>query len=128
MDRHQHSKTINLFLWIAQWLLAVLFIWAGCMKLFQTAGQLAEMWPWTANNSRLVLIAGLLDMAAGLGFVLPALLRIRPVLTVYAALGSIALMIAAGIFHLSRGEGADIGINIFIAFVAAFIVWGRWRK
>jgi uncharacterized membrane protein YphA (DoxX/SURF4 family) len=122
------SKTLNACLWIAQVLLAVSLIWAGCMKLFQPAGELAEMWPWTADHPRLVLLTGLLDLLAGTGLVLPALLRIRPQLTIYAAYGTLALMLAAGIFHIARGEGSQIGVNAFVAALAIFIAWGRFRK
>jgi len=59
---------------------------------------------------------------------LPALLRIKPQLTIYTAYGTIVLMIAASIFHISRGEAKDIGFNIFIIVLAAFIAWGRQKK
>ena len=48
------SGTINVILWIAQVILAVSFIWAASLKLFQHAQKLAEMWPWTAGNAGLV--------------------------------------------------------------------------
>ncbi|MBO9701025.1 MAG: DoxX family protein [Sporocytophaga sp.] len=119
---------LNITLWIAQILLSVGFIWAGAMKLFKPAEQLAAMWPWTAEHADLVNLTGVIDILAGLGLVLPTLLRIVPRLTVYASLATIALMIAAIIFHISRGEGAQIGVNIFFAVAAAFIAWGRGVK
>jgi putative oxidoreductase len=72
-----------------------------------------------------VKLTGILDLLAGLGLVLPGLFRIQPKLTVYAAYGIIALMIAASIFHISRGEASLIGVNIFFLAVAAFVAWGR---
>jgi hypothetical protein len=122
------SKALNIFLWIAQLLLAITLAWASAMKLFQPADKLAEMWPWTADNVVLVKLTGMLDLLGAAGLVLPGLLRIQPKLTTYAALGVIALMIAASIFHISRGEGSQIGVNIFVAVIAVFIVWGRARK
>lgn len=118
----------NIMLWLAQILLSVGFIWAGATKLFKPAEQLAAMWPWTAEHSGLVKFTGVLDILAGLGLVFPALLRMVPKLTVYTALATIVLMIAAIIFHISRAEGVQIGVNIFFAVAAAFIAWGRSAK
>lgn len=104
------SKTMNIILWIAQLVLAAGFIWAASMKLFERAEVLAAMWPWTAGNYELAKLTGVADLLAGLGLVLPALFRILPKLTVYAASGAILLMIvAAGWFHcLGKIEKAPI--------------------
>ena len=119
---------MNVLFWAAQLILAAGLIWAACMKLSQPAEALAQMWPWTAAHPALVKVTGMLDLLAGLGLVLPILLRIRPRLTVYAAYGVVALMIAASIFHISRGETSSIGINIFFAALAVFVAWGRGRN
>lgn len=122
------SKTLNIFLWIAQVTLSIGFLWAAANKLLQPADTLAEMWPWTAKHLELVKITGMLDLLAGTGLVLPALIRFQPKLTVYAAMGTVALMIAASIFHLKRGEADLIGVNLFFGFLALFVVWGRTKK
>jgi len=119
------SKALNISLWIVQTLLAVTFIWTGYMKIFQPNDL---PFPWIRDNADLALITGCIDLLAGIGITLPALLRIKPQLTIYAAYGTIVLMIAASIFHISRGEAKAIGFNIFIIALAAFIVWGRQRK
>ncbi|WP_028980044.1 DoxX family protein [Sporocytophaga myxococcoides] len=119
------SVLLNITLWLAQILLVAGFTWAGAMKLFKPAEELAAMWPWTAAHPGLVNFTGILDILAGLGLVLPALLRRVSKFTVYIALATIVLMIAAIIFHISRGEVAQIGVNIFFAVTSAFIAWGR---
>jgi hypothetical protein len=63
-----------------------------------------------------------------MGLTLPAFLRIMPRLTPIAAIGIIALMIAAATFHIARGEASVIGVNIVFAVIAAFIAWGRLMK
>ena len=126
-NEQKKSNALNIILWIAQVLLALSLIWASSMKLFQSADKLAQMWPWTADNAGLVKFTSVLDLLAGIGLVLPALLRIQPKLTVYAAYGIIALMIAASVFHIARGEGSQIGANIFFAVFAIFIAWGRQK-
>lgn len=115
---------MNIALWAAQVILATSFVWSAYKKLFQTE-QLSDMWPWVRDNQGLAKLTALPDFLAGVGLVLPGLLRIRPELTIYAAYGTIALMIAATGFHITRGEGALIGPNIFFAVFAAFIAWGR---
>lgn len=125
MTNPQSSKALNAALWLAQSLLALTFTWAVYMKLFSPADKLAAMWPWTAGHQALVKFTGIVDLAAGFGLILPMLLRIRPVLTVYAAYGAVLLMAAASIFHISRGEASQIGINVFFAALAIFIAWGR---
>lgn len=122
------SKALNITLWICQVLLALTFIWAAGMKLVSPADKLAAMWPWTADNVTLVKVTGIIDLLAGLGLVLPGLLKVQPKLTVYAAYGTILLMIAASVFHISRGEAGQIGFNIFVLVLAAFIAWGRGKK
>lgn len=119
------SKPLNIILWVAQGLLALTFIWVGFMKI-ANPGDLP--FPWIKENPSLVLITGIFDLLGGLGIVLPTLLRIQPKLTILTAYGIIALMVVASIFHISRGEGKNIGVNIFIFLVAAFIAWGRRKK
>jgi uncharacterized membrane protein YphA (DoxX/SURF4 family) len=126
MAKEQKSSTvINVILWIAQLLLSATLIWSGVMKLF-AADQLP--WPWVAENPVLVKLTAIPDVLAGIGLVLPALFRIQPKLTIYAAYGTIALMISACIFHIARGEASQIGFNIFVALAAVFIAWGRQKK
>ncbi|RNL78139.1 DoxX family protein [Sinomicrobium pectinilyticum] len=121
-------KLLNVLLWVAQLLLAVSLIWAAAMKLFQPAGTLARMWPWTADYPFLVMLTGIVDLTGGIGLVLPAWRRISPKLTVFAAIGTLTLMITAIVFHISRNEASQTGINIFFAALAIFIVWGRTVK
>jgi hypothetical protein len=119
------SKVIPVSLWIAQGLLAALFISGAAMKFFMPADRLAAMWPWTAGNRKLVMLTGIFDALVGFGLILPGFFGIMPQLTFYAALGAIALMAGAIIFHIYRGEAAQIGINVITLAAAAFIAWGR---
>lgn len=119
------SKTMNTILWIIQGFLAVTFIWAGFMKIFKPADL---PFPWVKDNTNLVLLTGIVDLLGGLGIVLPALFRIQPKLTIFAAYGIVVLMAAASAFHLLRAEAKDIGFNIFMALLAVFVAWGRKTK
>jgi len=127
-DNRPTPKALNIALWIVQAILSISFIWAFYMKLFSSEAELAKMWPWTAENQILVRVTGVLDGLAGLGLVLPWFLNILPKLTIYTAYATIVLMIVAILFHVSRGESSQIGINIFFAISAIFIIWGRQRE
>lgn len=122
------KKTMNMLLWIAQILLSTSLIWAAGIKLFQPIEQLEIMWPWTGDVSpEFVRFTGVIDLLGALGVILPTLLRFKPVLAPIAAIGIVLLMIAASIFHISRGEGSQIGFNIVFAGIAAFVAYGRLK-
>lgn len=128
MTNSNFSKLVHTLLWLAQGFLALIFIWAAYTKLFQPLEEAAKMLPWAKDNPGLVKFTGIVELLAVLGIILPSALRIQPKLTVYAAYGIIALMILASVFHISRGEAALIGMNIFFLLLAAFVAWGRTKK
>jgi len=126
MKNQKHSKSIIIALWVTQIILAVCFIWGAAMKLFLPIEKLSAMWPWAGEISPLLVRAtGLLDLFAGFGIIIPAIFRIYSKIVSLTAIGIILLMLSASIFHISRGEASQIGINIFIAVLAAFVFWGR---
>ncbi|MVM29232.1 DoxX family membrane protein [Spirosoma sp. HMF4905] len=128
-NRQKPSKAMHITLWLAQVVLAIVLVWAGTMKLFQPIEKLSAMWPWTGQIPvLLVKLSGIVDLIGAIGLILPALVRIKPQLTPIAALGIIALMVCASIFHIARGEASSIGVNIAFALIAAFIAWGRLTK
>jgi hypothetical protein len=121
-------KVMNVLLWTAQSILALIFVWAAYTKLIQPLEEAAKMLPWAKDNPGLVKLTGIVELLAVLGIILPSALKIQPKLTVYAAYGIIALMISASIFHISRDEASLIGMNIFFVLLAAFVAWGRSKK
>jgi len=122
------SKVLNISLWVAQVLIAVTLLWAAWLKLFQIE-KVAAMWPWAGEVSpAFVRFTGLVDLAGALGLLLPGLLNIKPKLTAFAALGTVALMVCAAVFHIIRGEASSIGFNIIFGLIAAFVAWGRFKK
>ncbi|PTT79596.1 hypothetical protein DBR42_21120 [Pelomonas sp. HMWF004] len=123
------GRALRAGLWIAQGLLAFMYLWAASMKLGKSPAELAGMIPWAAQSSEAFVRAiGLVDLAAGLGILLPALTRIAPRLTVAAALGASTLQVCAIVFHLSRGEAAVVPLNVVLLALSLFVAWGRARK
>jgi hypothetical protein len=118
---------LNIALWLTHALLAAFFVYAGFTKLATPAAELAQMIPWTAELPSLVLVTGLVDVLGGLVILLPALARIRPRLTVLAAIGLLVLQVLALGFHAMRGEMMVIPMNIVLIALVAFVLWGRTR-
>jgi uncharacterized membrane protein YphA (DoxX/SURF4 family) len=116
-------------IWVVQVLLAALFVMGAVMKLATPIPELAKMMPWTGDHSELfVRFTGIVDLAGGLGLILPALTRILPWLTPLAALGCSVLQVFAIVFHLSRGEPQMMVVNIPLLALSLFVLWGRSRK
>jgi len=123
------SRPLRGGIWLAQFTLAALFLFSAFMKLTTPIPELAKMMPWTGEHSELfVRFIGFVDLAGGLGLLLPSLTRILPRLTVLAALGCAVLQVLAIIFHLSRGEAPVIVLNIVMLSLSLFALWGRARK
>ena len=123
------SRPLRGGIWLVQFTLAALFLFSAFMKLTTPIPELAKMMPWTGEHSELfVRFIGFVDLAGGLGLLLPSLTRILPRLTVLAALGCAVLQVLAIIFHLSRGEAPVIVLNIVMLSLSLFALWGRARK
>ena len=117
----------NILLWVLQWLFGIYFVVVGVLHFIVPEGLPAQMeWMYELSDT-MHIIVGIAEIAGGLGLILPSVTRIRPELTVYAALGLLLVMVGAIIYHASRGEGESIATNVVIAAVMAFIAYGRWR-
>lgn len=118
-------STLSIALWIVQVLLALLFIWAGGMKLVLPLEKLAGP---VALPGALLRFIGVAELLGGLGLILPSLLRIRPGLTPLAAAGLVIIMIGAVIITLIGGAGGLAVIPGVTGLLAAFVAYGRWRR
>jgi uncharacterized membrane protein len=120
------GKGLNIALWVAQALVGIPFTLFGFMKMTGPIAELSKTMLWAADYPEaFVRVMGAVDMAGGLGLLLPAITRIQPRLTVYAAAGCMALQASAMIFHISRGEAMVTPLNIVFFVLAAFVFWGR---
>ena len=128
-QQQQRSKALHITLWIAQVLLAAMFLMSGLMKVSQPIDQLSKMLPWASQvPEALVRFIGVAEVLGAVGLILPSLLRIQPKLTPIAAVGLALVMLFAVVFHISRGETPMIGMNFILIAIAAFIAWGRFKK
>src|SRR4029434_7351270 len=123
--RNRNGKKTTVALWTVQGLLALLFLFAGSMKLLIPLEVMLEQMTVPLPGWFLLFI-GVCEVLGALGLVLPGLLRIRPVLTPLAAAGLVIIMIGAMVIGLVGGMVAVALLNVVVAFFAAFVAYGRW--
>lgn len=118
-------SALNIALWVVQVLLALLFLWAGGMKLVLPLEKLAGP---VALPGLFVRFIGVAEVLGGLGLLLPGLLRIRPILTSWAAAGLVIIMVGAVVITLLGGVGVGLALIPGVTgLLAAFVAYGRWR-
>ncbi len=122
------ARGLNVALWVVQILLALVFGFAGTMKLFTPIDELAKNAAWIRNAEALIRFIGISELAGALGMLLPGLSGIKPRLTSLAAVGLFIIMVLATGFHLMRGEARMTPLTVALGLLAAFVAWGRFRK
>ncbi|MFL5540603.1 MAG: DoxX family protein [Longimicrobiaceae bacterium] len=122
----RRERKINAVLWTIQVLLALLFLFAGGMKLVAPPEMLKG--PGIQFPVLFLRFIGVCEFAGGLGLVLPGLLRIRTGLTPLAAAGLVIIMICATSTTLLGGLGAGALVPAVVGVLAASIAYGRTRR
>ena len=117
---------MNVALWIAQGLLALLFLFAGGMKLVLPIEEMMKQMPLPLPGLFLR-FTGLVEVLGAIGLVLPWLLGIRPGLTALAAAGLVIVMLGATVYTLAAGDIASALMPLAVGLLCAFVAYGRWR-
>jgi uncharacterized membrane protein YphA (DoxX/SURF4 family) len=118
---------MNIALWILQILLGLYFIFVGVSHFIVPPG-LPAMMSWMYELSpTLHTISGIAEILGGLGLILPSVTKIQPRLTPLAGAGLVLVMVGALTWHLQRGEPQNMGFNVFLALLAGFVAYGRWK-
>ena len=113
-------------LWIVQGLLALLFLWAGAVKLVTPVEEMLAQMPLPLPGLFLQFI-GVAEVLGGLGLVLPGITGIRPALTPLAAAGLTIIMVGAVVLTLAIGMGLMALMPGVVGLLTAFVAYGRWR-
>jgi uncharacterized membrane protein YphA (DoxX/SURF4 family) len=116
-------------LWIVQGLLALIFMYAGGVKLVLPIEVMTEQMPVPVPGPFLRFL-GVAEVLGAFGLILPGLLGIRPGLTPLAALGLVIIMIGATVLTLAGfvpGGVALALIPLVVGLLSAFVAYGRWR-
>jgi uncharacterized membrane protein YphA (DoxX/SURF4 family) len=115
----------NVTLWMAQGLLAALFLFAGLMKLVLPIEAMAG----PVNLPGLFLrFVGVAETLGALGLILPGLTRIHQELTPLAAGGLVIIMIGATVITAMGGTIAPTLVPLVVGVLAASVAYGRARS
>jgi uncharacterized membrane protein YphA (DoxX/SURF4 family) len=121
----KNRSTMNYTLWTVQWLLALLFLFAGGMKLVIPLEALTQPGQGPSLPGPFLRFIGVAEVLGALGLVLPWLLRIRPGFTPLAAAGLVIIMIGATVLNVAGGLFAVALISLIVGFLLAFVAYGR---
>lgn len=120
---------MNIALWVAQGILALMFGLSGFVHGYQI--ERARSQPqtlWTKDRSDGFLrFLGTTEILGALGIILPMLTGILPWLTPLAAIGfTIIQLLAISTVHIPRKEYNTLPMNAVLLALSIFVVWGRW--
>ncbi len=110
-------------LWIVQGLLALLFLYAGGMKLVLPIEEMTQQMELPGWFLRFI---GVCEVLGALGLVLPGLARVRQGLTPLAAAGLAVVLLLAALTHLRRREPGTVAFNAVLLVLVALVAWGRF--
>ena len=105
---------LNVLLWVVQGLLALIFLFAGGMKLVLP---LEAMTAPIALPGPFIRFLGVTEVLGAIGLILPALLRIRPGLTPLAASGLVIIMTGATVITVMGGDFAPALVPLTVGAV-----------
>jgi uncharacterized membrane protein YphA (DoxX/SURF4 family) len=114
----RQSKTTTSLLWIIQVVLALLFLFAGSMKLIMQ--QMSVPLP-----GLFVRFIGVAEVAGALGLILPRLLRMKQSLTPLAACGLVIIMIGATAISFMSGDIVGVLFPLVVGLLCIVVAFGR---
>jgi uncharacterized membrane protein YphA (DoxX/SURF4 family) len=112
-------------LWIVQGLLALLFVFAGGMKLVMPIEEMTKQMPLPGPFLRFI---GVAELLGGLGLVLPGLTGIRPGLTPLAAAGLVIIMIGATVVSAATAGVVSAIFPLVVGLLLVFVAYNHWGK
>jgi|SRR5713226_5971622 len=122
--RSRANRRASGALWTAQVLAALIFLMAGGSKVFMPADMLAAVSPVPVLFLRLL---GSAELAGVAGLILPAALRIRPVLTPIAAACLSVVVVGATVITVAGGDAAGAALPFITVLLTVFVTYGRFR-
>lgn len=120
---------MNVILWIATGLLALVALTGGATKTFVPKEKLTqhEGGRWTRGASAgFVKTLGVLELLAAVGLILPAVINVATFMVPVTAVCWVLLMVGAMITHGRLGQVTFMMLNALYLVVAAFIAWVRF--
>ncbi len=121
-ESHGQRRAMTVTLWSIQIVLALLFLFAGSMKLVLPIEVMTAQMPLPGLFLRFI---GVCEIAGALGLILPGLTRIQRGLTPLAACGLVVIMVGAVVVTLISEGPALAGIPLVVGVLAACVASGR---
>ena len=118
------SRRLNVVLWISQGLLALLFLFAGGVKLIVPIAAMAKQVGLPGWFLRFIAVA---EVLGAIGLILPGITRIRTGLTSLAASGLVIIMIGATCVTVAAGSILQALFPLIVGLLAAFVAYARAR-
>ncbi|GBG95540.1 hypothetical protein LFYK43_19990 [Ligilactobacillus salitolerans] len=118
---------MNIFLWILQILLALLFLNSGFSKTFQYNKKEAELKKMDhLESGAFIKFIGTAELLGAIGLILPLALNILPFLTAWAAIGLGIVMLGAMFTHLRYKEYQNFAFTTVVLILALVIAFNRF--
>lgn len=118
------KKIVGVLLWIVQILLALLFLFAGVMKLVMPIEMMTKEIVFPGFFLRFI---GIAEALGGLGLILPGLTRTATFLTPLAAAGLTIIMVGATAITVATGGVAAGIFPLVVGLLSVFVAYSRWR-
>jgi hypothetical protein len=115
-------KGINATLWVIQALLALEFLFSGCMKFIIPVEVMTKQ---VALSGALIHFIGVAEVLGAIGLILPGALRVRTRLTPLAASGLTVIVIGATVLTFEIGGVSKAAPPFVTALLSAFVAYGR---
>jgi uncharacterized membrane protein YphA (DoxX/SURF4 family) len=118
----RRGRAVTATLWTVQILLALIFLFAGGMKLILPIEMMTAQLPLPCLFLRFI---GVCEVTGALGLILPGLTRIQRGLTPLAACGLVVIMVGAVVLTLASQGSAGAVVPLVVGGLAACVAYSR---
>ena len=121
-ESHRQHRAMTIALWSVQVVLALIFLFAGSMKLILPIEVMTAQMPLPGLFLRFI---GVCEVAGALGLILPGLTRIQRGLTPLAATGLVVIMVGAVVLTFASEGVIWAVVPLVVGALAACVAYGR---
>ena len=123
------ARRRNALLWTVQGFVAAVFLFSGSVKLTMPVAVLAQVSRLPGGFMKFIAVS---ELVGAVGLVLPGLLRIKPGLTPWAAVGLAIIMVGATIVTVAIQGIAPAAVPFIVGCLLVVIIrgrrdWASWR-
>lgn len=114
---------MNIFIWILQGFLAILFFYSGLMKSTKSEAELIAIGQTGVRgySRNFIRFIGITELLGAAGIILPWALNIIPMLTPFTACCFAFVMVFAFRAHVQLGEGKQAAFNTLVFLVCILV-------